>query len=132
MGQVLGQILVSIQELPSAAEWGWHLSLEKWKPTWTTLPEASNTCNELIGDFASAPRQTCHGNSYQDFLKKLSSKILPLKTFNCLAFTARKKLRPKNSGIDSSSSSLLTFSLFLTLGVLCFPKKNTWELFVLQ
>ena len=64
MGQVWGQILVSIQELPSAVEWEWHLSSDRWKPTWTTLPEALNTCDELIGDFASAPRQTCSALHY--------------------------------------------------------------------
>ena len=45
-GQVWGQALVSIQELP--AEWGWHLCSDGWKPIWTTLPEASKACNELI------------------------------------------------------------------------------------
>ena len=47
-GQVWGQTLVSIQELPSAAEWRWHLSSDGWKPTLTTLPETSKASNELI------------------------------------------------------------------------------------
>ena len=47
-GQVCGQTLVSIQELPSAAERGWDLTSDGWKPTWKTLPEASKACNELI------------------------------------------------------------------------------------
>ena len=47
-GQVWGQTLVSIQELLSAAEWGWHLSSDGWKPTLTTLPETSKASNELI------------------------------------------------------------------------------------
>lgn len=40
----------------------------------------------------------CNGNSYQDLKKKLSSKILPVKTFNCLAFTARKNYVQKTVG----------------------------------
>ena len=72
-GQVWGQTLVSIQKLPSAAEWGCHLSLDGWKPTWTTLPEASKASNELI---RCGCRQACrlpctalcacNGNCYQD------------------------------------------------------------------
>ena len=88
MGQVWGQILVSIQELPSAAEWGWRLSSDRWKPTWTTLPEASNTCNELIGDFASVPRQTCPA------LHCALAVVIPIKILkkNCQVRFCRLKL----------------------------------------
>ena len=48
-GQVWGQSLQAIQELPSPLEWGWEKSTEAgWIPKWTTLPEASKICNELI------------------------------------------------------------------------------------
>ena len=45
---VWGQTLDPIQELPSPADWGWHLSSDGWIPTWSTPPEASKACNELI------------------------------------------------------------------------------------
>lgn len=48
-GHVWGRSLVPLQELPSAADWGWHQTADEgWKPTWTSLPEASKACSELI------------------------------------------------------------------------------------
>ena len=35
-------------ELPSPADWGWRKDTSGWQPLWTTLPEASESCYELI------------------------------------------------------------------------------------
>ncbi|KAK0131219.1 hypothetical protein N1851_034085 [Merluccius polli] len=36
-------------ELPSPSEWGWNKkSGGGWSVTWTTLPEASEACRELL------------------------------------------------------------------------------------
>ena len=61
-GHVWARTLHPMQELPSAADWGWNLSLDGWIPTWSTLPEASKACNELIkcGCKSACRRQTCH------------------------------------------------------------------------
>lgn len=34
--------------LPDPAEWGWQFDTGKWKPFWTSLPEASSMCRELL------------------------------------------------------------------------------------
>ena len=48
-GHCWGQSLVSIPELPSPGEWGWPRSeSDTWQPRWTTLPEASKVCQELV------------------------------------------------------------------------------------
>ena len=81
-GHVWGRTLDPIQELPSAAEWGWHLSSDGWTPTWTTLPEASKACNALIkcgckracrglckctkANLPCTALCTCNGNCYQE------------------------------------------------------------------
>ncbi len=48
-GHVWGQTLLSEPELPSPSDWGW-IRTEKghFVPHWTSLPEASKTCYELI------------------------------------------------------------------------------------
>ena len=33
--------------LPSPGDWGWTWP-EKWEPLWTTLPQSSETCQELL------------------------------------------------------------------------------------
>ena len=35
-------------QLPSPADWGWVKEDLGWQPLWTTLPEASQSCYELI------------------------------------------------------------------------------------
>ena len=46
---LLGQCLVCIPELPSPSEWGWTRSeSDVWQPLWSTLPEASKLCQELV------------------------------------------------------------------------------------
>ena len=34
--------------LPSPKDWGWQKDDMGWQPLWTTLPEASESCHELI------------------------------------------------------------------------------------
>ena len=48
-GHCWRQCLVSVPELPSPGEWGWTRSeSDTWQPRWTTLPEASKICQELV------------------------------------------------------------------------------------
>ena len=48
-GHVWGQALVPEPVLPPPTDWGWHRSDDgPYTPLWTTLPEASNTCYELV------------------------------------------------------------------------------------
>lgn len=42
------QCLTTHYELPSPADWGWRKDITGWQPLWTTLPQASETCYELI------------------------------------------------------------------------------------
>ena len=35
-------------QLPSPSDWGWVKEESGWQPLWTTLPEASQSCYELI------------------------------------------------------------------------------------
>ena len=42
-----GQCLVANQQLPCPSDWGW-LKGTVWLPNWTTLPDASITCRELL------------------------------------------------------------------------------------
>ena len=81
-GHVWGRTLDPIQELPSAAQWGWHLSSEGWIPILTTLPKASKACNELIrcgckracrglckctkANLPCTALCACNGNCYQE------------------------------------------------------------------
>lgn len=81
-GHVWGRTLDLIQDLPSAAEWGWSLSSDGWTPKWTTLPEASKACNELIrcgckracrglckctkANLPCTALCACNGNCYQE------------------------------------------------------------------
>ena len=42
-----GQCLVANQQLPCPSDWGWLKGIV-WQPNWTTLPDASSTCRELL------------------------------------------------------------------------------------
>ena len=42
------QTLVLNPELASPSDWGWTKEASAWQPLWTTLPEASKSCHELI------------------------------------------------------------------------------------
>ena len=66
-GHVWGRILDPIQELPSAADWGWHQSSDGWyRPGLPYLKHlklvtsSSNVVTRVhVGDSASVLRQTC-------------------------------------------------------------------------
>ncbi len=49
-GHIWGQALTANQSLPAPADWGWmkNDSDDQWVPKWTSLPEASKGCRELI------------------------------------------------------------------------------------
>jgi hypothetical protein len=48
-GYVWGQVLVPQPVLPSPTSWGWrHTEDGSYEPLWTTLPEASKSCLELV------------------------------------------------------------------------------------
>ena len=48
-GHVLGQMFLPAPKLPSPADWGWvSTSTGGWEVKWTTLPEASKACRELL------------------------------------------------------------------------------------
>ena len=42
------QALVLNPEMPDPSDWGWTKETTGWQPLWTTLPEASKSCHELI------------------------------------------------------------------------------------
>ena len=46
-GHVWSQLHLTLPELPSPAEWGW-MKDGHWKPVWTTLAQAQESCYELI------------------------------------------------------------------------------------
>ena len=48
-GHCWAQIMIAAPELPSPSEWGWSKKAEGgWEVRWTTLPEATEACRELI------------------------------------------------------------------------------------
>jgi hypothetical protein len=49
-GHIWGKAHIADPSLPSPSEWGWEKTTEdgQWTPTWTTLPEASKSCRELV------------------------------------------------------------------------------------
>ena len=48
-GHIWAQAVIPQPEIPSPADWGWTLSeTGKWDVCWTTLPEASSACRELL------------------------------------------------------------------------------------
>ena len=48
-GHVWGQALVPAPALPSPGDWWWSSTCDQiYEPYWTTLPEASKVCQELI------------------------------------------------------------------------------------
>ena len=56
-GHVWSQVHLALPELPSPAEWGWERN-GQWKPVWTTLPQAQQSCYELIH---CSCRKACRG-----------------------------------------------------------------------
>ena len=47
-GHVWGQALIPAPTLPSPSDWGWIKTSGMYEPLWTTLPEASKVCRELV------------------------------------------------------------------------------------
>ena len=47
-GYVWYQSLQKVQSLPCPSEWGWKSEDGNWTPLWTTIPQASKVCQELI------------------------------------------------------------------------------------
>ena len=47
-GHCWGQALVPSPVLPSPQEWGWTMGDGIWKPFWTTLPDMTKSCQELV------------------------------------------------------------------------------------
>ena len=47
-GHCWGQALTPSPDLPCPQEWGWTLEEGIWKPFWTTLPEVTKSCRELV------------------------------------------------------------------------------------
>ena len=48
-GHCWAQAMVASPELPSPSEWGWNKTTDgEWEVNWTTLPEATQACRELI------------------------------------------------------------------------------------
>lgn len=45
---VWGQALIPKPYIPSPEQWGWNMTEHRWRPNWTTLPQAKDTCYELI------------------------------------------------------------------------------------
>jgi hypothetical protein len=54
-------VIITAPELPSPSEWGWNRKAEGgWKVCWTTLPEATQACRELI---RCGCKKGCRGRS---------------------------------------------------------------------
>ena len=48
-GHVWAQMFIAAPKLPCPGQWGWLKTVEGgWEVKWTTLPEASRACRELI------------------------------------------------------------------------------------
>jgi hypothetical protein len=47
-GHCWGQCLVVRPQLPSPEEWGWVMTSDGWQPFWTTLPDVTKSCRELV------------------------------------------------------------------------------------
>ena len=56
---VWGQTLTPMPNIPSPEEWGWKKVEKRWKPNWTTLTQAKDSCYELIHCNC---KKTCTGN----------------------------------------------------------------------
>ncbi|KXJ15587.1 hypothetical protein AC249_AIPGENE10320 [Exaiptasia diaphana] len=47
-GHCWGQALTSQPQLPSPQDWGWTQTSDGWQPYWTSLPDVTMSCRELI------------------------------------------------------------------------------------
>ena len=57
-GYVWGQALILSPDLPNPVDWGWVDKQHNYVPFWTTLPEVSHVCSQLI---KCGCKQTCTG-----------------------------------------------------------------------
>ena len=57
-GHIWSQTTIKIPKLPRPELWGWRPCEHGWTPKWTTLPEASKVCQELI---RCGCKKACHG-----------------------------------------------------------------------
>lgn len=47
-GHIWGQAHIASPLVPSPRHWGWITDSGEWRPLWTTLPEISKSCQELV------------------------------------------------------------------------------------
>lgn len=47
-GHIWGQALIASPLVPSPQLWGWITDSREWRPLWTTLPEITKSCQELV------------------------------------------------------------------------------------
>ena len=47
-GYCWGQALAPSPDLPSPGDWGWIFREGEWQPFWTTLPDVTKSCRELL------------------------------------------------------------------------------------
>ena len=47
-GHMWASALIAKSQIPSPQEWGWRREGSEWKPVWTVLPQAQQSCYELI------------------------------------------------------------------------------------
>ena len=48
-GYCCGQVMIAAPELPSRSDWNWIRKEQSgWEVCWTTLPEATKACRELL------------------------------------------------------------------------------------
>ena len=47
-GHVWGRALIAKPQIPSPQEWGWKRVGSEWKPVWTVLSQAQESCYELV------------------------------------------------------------------------------------
>ena len=52
-------VMITESELPSPTEWEWNKVEDGWEVCWTTLPEATKACRELI---QSGCKKGCRGH----------------------------------------------------------------------
>ena len=45
---IWNQATLADPEIPIASEWGWEKTGSQWSPVWTTIPQASDVCKELL------------------------------------------------------------------------------------
>uniref|UniRef100_A0A7M5XM76 AWS domain-containing protein n=2 Tax=Clytia hemisphaerica TaxID=252671 RepID=A0A7M5XM76_9CNID len=60
-GYCWGQSIVPVQDLPKPENWGWNDNGNKYDVKWTTLPEASKICKELVKCGCNNKEKGCKG-----------------------------------------------------------------------